>query len=132
MPNGFPYCIIGLYNYPTVSGDTISFDGMQVEEGTAATEYEAYSEPSKAVISLDTPLEAGAYIDLAAKKKYTSAGEASDVTVSGEIQTTDSGKNTIEAETTLKPYKLEVKYYQDINKVLDNLQSAILAQGGNV
>ena len=90
------------------------------------------SEPSKAVISLDTPLEAGAYIDLAAKKKYTSAGEASDVTVSGEIQTTDSEKNTIEAETTLKPYKLEVKYYQDINKVLDNLQSAILAQGGNV
>ncbi len=132
VPSGCPYCIIGLYNYPTASGDTISFDGMQVEEGTTATEYETYSEPSKAVISLDTPLEAGAYIDLAAKKKYTSAGEASDVTVSGEIQTTDSGKNTIEAETTLKPYKLEVKYYQDVNKVLDNLQSAILAQGGNV
>ena len=103
----------------------------QLEYGTA-TEYETYAEPSKAVISLDTPLEAGAYIDLAAKKKYTSAGEASDVTVSGEIQTTDSGKNTIEAETTLKPYKLEVKYYQDVNKVLDNLQSAILSQGGNV
>ena len=104
----------------------------QFEIGETATEYETYAEPGKAVISLDTPLEAGAYIDLAAKKKYTAVGEASDVTVSGEIQTTDSEKNTIEVEATLKPYKLEVKYYQDVNKVLDNLQSAILAQGGNV
>ena len=42
VPSGYPYCIVGFYNYPTVSGDTVSFDAMQLEEGTTATSYTPY------------------------------------------------------------------------------------------
>ena len=42
VPSGYPYCLVGFYNYPTVSGDTVSFDSMQLELGTTATNYEPY------------------------------------------------------------------------------------------
>lgn len=43
VPNGYPYCIVGFYNYPTVSNDTVSFDAMQLELGSTATDYEPYN-----------------------------------------------------------------------------------------
>ena len=46
VPNGYPYCLVGFYNYPTVSGDTVSFDAMQLEYGPTATEYEPYITPT--------------------------------------------------------------------------------------
>lgn len=42
VPSGKPYCLIGFYNYPTASGDTVSLNAMQVEVGSTATAYTPY------------------------------------------------------------------------------------------
>ena len=42
VPSGYPYCLVGFYNYPTVAGDTVSFNAMQLEIGTTATAYTPY------------------------------------------------------------------------------------------
>lgn len=42
VPSGKPYCLIGFYNYPTTTGDTISLNAMQLELGTVATDYTPY------------------------------------------------------------------------------------------
>ena len=111
----------------------VSYDGSetlakpQLEEGTVATEYEPYHEPQTAAAILDTPLSGSEYIDLVSKKRN---GET-DITVSGNIELFD-GVNKITCQTAAAPSKLEVSYYQDINKVLEELKNAILSQGGNV
>lgn len=122
VPSGCPYCIIGLYNYLTASGDTISFDGMQVEEGTVATEYEAYAGGSIATINLDSPLMQGEYIDVINKKKYN-GDTVTDVIVSGELRTIDSSRNVIECDTTIQPSKMNVICSQNINKVVENIKN---------
>lgn len=89
-------------------------DNLQLEYGSSATEYEEYTEPSTTTIYLDVPL--------------TTEQSAE---VSG-LKAIDSDVNTITTETSVTPSKIEVEYYQDINKVITNLTNAILAQGGNV
>ena len=89
-------------------------DSLQLEYGSSATEYEAYTEPSTATIYLDAPL---------------TADQSAEVS---ELKAIDSDVNTVTAETTVKPSKIEVEYYQDINKVITNLTNSILSQGGNV
>lgn len=89
-------------------------DKLQLEYGSSATEYEEYTEPSTTTIYLDAPL--------------TTEQSAE---VSG-LKAIDSDVNTITTETSVTPSKIEVEYYQDINKVITNLTNAILAQGGNV
>lgn len=42
VPNDKPYCVVGCYNYPTATGDTITINGMQVELGSTATSYTPY------------------------------------------------------------------------------------------
>lgn len=122
----------------------------QLEEGTAATEYEAgtgigdlnsgsYTIPvkitgggaeKKTVTAIsDKPLFGGEYIDLVSKTRKGSSGTVG-VTVSGDISLYD--ENTITCETAAAPVKLEITYYRDINKVITNLTNAILSQGGNV
>ena len=122
----------------------------QLEEGTAATEYEAgtgigdlssgsYTIPvkitgngteEKTVTAIsDKPLFGGEYIDLVSKTRKGSSGTAG-VTVSGDISLYD--ENTITCETAAAPAKLEITYYRDINKVITDLTNAILSQGGNV
>lgn len=89
-------------------------DSLQLEYGSSATEYEEYTEPYIVTAYLDAPLTAGQSAE-----------------VSG-LKAIDSDVNTITAETTVKPSKIEVEYYQDINKVITNLTNSILSQGGNV
>ena len=103
----------------------VSYDGSetlakpQLEEGTVATEYEPYHEPQTATAILDTPLSGSEYIDLVSKKRN---GET-DITVNGNIALFD-GANNITCQTEVSPSKLEVSYYQDINKVLEKLKNA--------
>lgn len=104
----------------------IKIKNVQIEQGDTATEYEPYLEHTAAAM-LDTPLSDGEYIDLASKKRN---GET-DITVNGNITLFD-GANNITCQTEISPSKLEVSYYQDINKVLEELKNAILSQGGNV
>ena len=96
-----------------VSGGT-TFTGIQIEEGSTKTDYESYAEPSEATVYLDEPLT-----------------EGESVSVTG-INTLDSDKVTIQTGTTVSPEKIDIEYYQDINKVISELKAAILSQGGNV
>ena len=119
--------IIYVMMYGALSSKEVFFSNIQLEEGETATEYEPYHEPQTATAILDTPLSDSEYIDLVSKKRN---GET-DITVSGNIELFD-GVNKITCQTAAAPSKLEVSYYQDINKVLEELKNAILSQGGNV
>lgn len=90
---------------------------MQIEKGSEATDFEPYTAPKEYAISLDAPL---------------GTGEAVMRETGGDITLTDAGTNIIEVGTATAPGKIEVEYYKDINKVLANLNNAILSQGGNV
>ncbi len=102
---------------------------LQIEKGTTATEYEPYTNISSNAV-LNTPLTPGEYIDLIRKKRVNGSTET-DITVAGELKTVDSDVNNIICGTTVAPEKVEVEYYQDINKVITEIKNAILAQGGN-
>ena len=103
----------------------------QVELGGAATDYEPYITPQTQTATLTSPLSGGEYIDVINKKRYASDGTATDITVTGELKTIESGSITIDCTTGVQPPRIEAEYWQDINKVVGNLTSAILANGGN-
>ncbi len=102
---------------------------LQIEKGATATEYEPYTN-SILNAALGTPLAPGEYIDLIRKKRVNGSTET-DILVAGELKTVDSDVNNIICGTTIAPEKIDVEYYQDINKVITELRNAILAQGGN-
>lgn len=104
----------------------------QLELGETATEYEPYITPSAVTASLYTPLKSGEYIDIIGKKRYNSGNSVSDISVTGELKAVQSPTNSITCDTKISPAKIEAEYYQDINKVVAELKSAILAQGGNI
>ena len=103
----------------------------QLEIGTTETEYEPYT-TNGVTAALDTALGEGEYIDIINKKRYGTDGSTTDITVSGSLKTAYSAKNHISCGTTETPSKIELSYWQDINKVLSETTNAILAQGGNV
>ena len=103
----------------------------QLEYGTAETEYEPYTANGVTAV-LDTALGEREYIDIINKKRYGTDGSTTDITVSGSLKTIDSAKNHISCGTTETPSKIELSYWQDINKVLSETTNAILAQGGDV
>ncbi len=103
----------------------------QLEIGTAETEYEPYTENS-VTAELGTALSEGEYIDIINKKRYGADGSATDITVSGSLKTIDSANNYISCDTATAPSKIELSYYQDINKVLSEITNAVLSHGGDV
>ncbi len=103
----------------------------QLEIGTAETEYEPYTENS-VTAELGTALSEGEYIDIINKKRYGADGSATDITVSGSLKTIDNAKNYISCDTATAPSKIELSYYQDVNKVLSEITNAVLSQGGDV
>lgn len=125
------YILIGMV-FMNQKGETVTqtYSKIQFEIGEAATEYEDYTENTVTAV-LDTALTAGEYIDIVNKKRYN--GDAViDITVSGSLKTTDSAKNHISCGITEAPSKIELSYWQDINKVISETTNAILAQGGNI
>ena len=123
------YTGIRLFTYVR-SGHTVDITSKpQIEFGSIATEYEPYSGSSAETV-LDTPLALGEYIDLIRKKRVNGSTET-DITVTGTLKTVDSDVNNIICGTTVAPSKIDIEYYQDINKVLTELKNAILEQGGN-
>ena len=108
----------------------IKIKNVQLEIGSSATEYEAYRE--KAVTAFfDSALGADEYIDLINEKLH-SADAVTDITVTGDLTPLDGDSITFMCGGDVSPSKMEVTYYQDINKVIDELKNAILSQGGNV
>ena len=110
---------------------TAVLENLQLESGTASTEYEPYTETTATAV-LDTALGENDYIDIIEKKRYTNGAEVSDITVEGELKTADSSKCEIECQTNVQPSKVSMGYYQDINKVITEMKNAVLSQGGNV
>ena len=108
----------------------VNFRDIQIAEGTTAPDYEPYFEQTQTA-TLTSPLTSGEYIDFLSKKRYASDGTATDITVEGELKTIESGRLTIDCVTEVQPPRIEAEYWQDINKVVGNLTSAILANGGN-
>lgn len=104
------------YSVGTGAVTNLTF-AMQIEKGSEATDFEPYTAPKEYAISLDAPL---------------GTGEVLTRETGGDITLTDAGTNIIEVGTATAPGKIEVEYYKDINKVLANLNNAILSQGGNV
>ena len=111
--------------------DTVYLKNIQIEAADTATEYEPYT-GSSVTATIDTALGEGEYIDIINKKRYGTDGSATDITVSGSLKTTDSAKNYISCDTAVAPSKIELSYYQDVNKVLSEITNAVLSQGGDV
>ena len=109
---------------------TQTYSKIQFEIGEAATEYEDYTENTVTAV-LDIALTAGEYIDIVNKKRYN-GDTVTDITVNGSLKTTDSANNHISCDTAETPSKIELSYYQDVNKVLSEITNAVLAQGGDV
>lgn len=100
-----------------------------IEYGSAPSEYAPpYSETVTA--RLDAPLSPGMYIDIPSKKLVKADNSTSAITID-DISIPEEESVFLECNTTVEPAMLEAEYYQDINKVIGELKSAILAQGGN-
>ena len=112
------------------SNRTLELKNVQLEMGNSATAYEEYKENTVTAF-LDNALGNGEYIDLVNKKLH-SADAVSDISVTGDLTSLESESITITCSSDVSPSKMEVTYYQDINKVIEELKNAILSQGGNV
>ena len=127
--NNFDYissATVHIYNGTTVNNLTFK---PQLEFGTQATSFEKGFE-TICSIQLDEPLGYGQYVDVINKKLYK-GNSVQDVSIIGELIAADSEANNIVCNTIYAPYKIEVEYWQDIKKVIRDLQNAILSLGGN-
>lgn len=114
----------------------------QIEKGISATDYEIgtgigdlnngkYEIPVKitgngqehtATAILDTPLAGSEYVDFVSKKRN---GDT-DITVNGDITLFD-GANSVVCQTVTAPSKMEMSYYQNINNIIDETNTALTA-----
>ena len=92
---------------------TLILTNIQIEKGNVASDYEKYIE-NRTEIFLDKTLTIGETIKIDG------------------IETHESDTYTVSIISDDEPTKIDVEYYQDINKVIADLKNAILAQGGNV
>ena len=125
-----PETITAIMFFFTLNSCKVKLSNIMLEEGGSETDYERYAEPQTAVIELSAPLGKNDHVVNASGTtlKNSVLSKAS----TAEIPLVTSGTNTIEVGTATAPGKIEVEYYKDINKVLANLNNAILSQGGNV
>ena len=120
-------CFIRVYPNQTLNNVTFK---PQLEFGTQATSFEKGFETTCS-IQLDEPLGYGEYVDVINKKLYK-VNSVQDVSITGELIAADSEANNIVCNTMYAPSKIEVEYWQDIKKVIRDLQNAILSLGGNI
>lgn len=77
-------------------------------------------ESNSAIVDLGgTTLGANDYVELCGKTIHTSDGNGEAV-VRGSLKTTNGSSNSLYCNTNILPSKIELKYYRDINKVLDS------------
>ena len=114
----------------SLNSSKVKFSNIMLEEGGSETDYERYAEPQTAVIELTAPLGKTEHVVNASGTTFKNSVLSKASTA--EIPLVASGTNTIEVGTATAPGKIEVEYYKDINKIVNNLTNAILAQGGNV
>lgn len=125
-----PETISSIELFFTLNSCKVKFSNIMLEEGGDETDYERYAEPQATVIELSAPLGKNDHVVNASGTTFKNRVLSKASTA--EIPLVASGTNTIEVGTATAPGKIEVEYYKDINKVLANLNNAILSQGGNV
>ena len=125
-----PETISSMELFFTLNSCKVKLSNIMLEEGGNETEYERYAEPQMAVIELSAPLGTNDHVVNASGTTYKNSALSKASTA--EIPLVASGTNIIEVGTATAPGKIEVEYYKDINKIVNNLTNAILAQGGNV
>ena len=125
-----PETISSMELFFTLNSCKVKFSNIMLEEGGSKTDYERYAEPQTAVIELSAPLGKNDHVVNASGTTYKNSALSKASTA--EIPLVASGTNIIEVGTATAPGKIEVEYYKDINKIVNNLTNAILAQGGNV
>lgn len=125
-----PETITQIMFFFTLNSCKVKLSNIMLEEGGSETDYERYAEPQTAVIELSAPLGKNDHVVNASGTTFKNSVLSKASTA--EIPLVASGTNTIEVGTATAPGKIEVEYYKDINKIINNLTNAILAQGGNV
>lgn len=125
-----PETISSIELFFSLNSCKVKLSNIMLEEGGNETEYERYAEPQTAVIELSAPLGTNDHVVNASGTTYKNSALSKASTA--EIPLVASGTNIIEVGTATAPGKIEVEYYKDINKIVNNLTNAILAQGGNV
>ena len=125
-----PETISSIELFFTLNSCKVKLSNIMLEEGGNETEYERYAEPQTAVIELSAPLGKNDHVVNASGTTYKNSALSKASTA--EIPLVASGTNIIEVGTATAPGKIEVEYYKDINKIVNNLTNAMLAQGGNV
>ena len=125
-----PETITAIMFFFTLNSCKVKLSNIMLEEGGSETDYERYAEPQTAVIELSAPLGKTEHVVNASGTTFKNSVLSKASTA--EIPLVASGTNIIEVGTATAPGKIEVEYYKDINKVLANLNNAILSQGGNV
>ena len=125
-----PETISSIELFFTLNSCKVKFSNIMLEEGGSKTDYERYAEPQTAVIELSAPLGKNDHVVNASGTTFKNSALSKASTA--EIPLVASGTNIIEVGTATAPGKIEVEYYKDINKIVNNLTNAILAQGGNV
>lgn len=125
-----PETISSMELFFTLNSCKVKLSNIMLEEGGNKTEYERYAEPQTAVIELSAPLGKNDHVVNASGTTFKNSALSKASTA--EIPLVASGTNIIEVGTATAPGKIEVEYYKDINKIVNNLTNAILAQGGNV
>lgn len=125
-----PETITQIMFFFTLNSCKVKLSNIMLEEGGSETDYERYAEPQTAVIELSAPLGKNDHVVNASGTTFKNSVLSKASTA--EIPLVASGTNIIEVGTATAPGKIEVEYYKDINKIVNNLTNAILAQGGNV
>lgn len=125
-----PETITQIMFFFTLNSCKVKLSNIMLEEGGSETDYERYAEPQTAVIELSAPLGKNDHVVNASGTTFKNSVLSKASTA--EIPLIASGTNIIEVGTATAPGKIEVEYYKDINKIVNNLTNAILAQGGNV
>lgn len=125
-----PETITQIMFFFTLNSCKVKLSNIMLEEGGSETDYERYAEPQTAVIEFSAPLGKNDHVVNASGTTFKNSVLSKASTA--EIPLVTSGTNIIEVGTATAPGKIEVEYYKDINKIVNNLTNAILAQGGNV
>lgn len=93
---------------PEITQEVI-ISNVQIEQGTAATDYESYHAPITTVITLPEPLGAGDYISYSAQAIIHADGTKTSVSLP-KIPTY-KGTTILECNTTTAPEGVEITYY---------------------
>lgn len=101
----------------------IRMSDIMLAEGDAATAYEPYCAPSTADIYLPAPLTEGEYVSYADQTAHYQTGGLP--AAIPPLTAPESESMAVSAGTAVAPSDIRVNYYQDINKVIRNLQAAV-------